>query len=448
MNHKTNHFVTLPLLFLSFFFYSFTAAQENLIEIVKKISPSVVLVLTYDEQGKALSLGSGFFINAPGEVITNFHVLAKASRAEIKTSSGNVYPVKEVLAEDKINDLIRVSVDMPKQKATPLSPSSSVPQVGEKIAVVGNPLGLEQTVSDGIVSAVRDIPGFGKIIQITAPISPGSSGSPVVNMKGEVIGIATLQITEGQNLNFAIPGEQIAKLTPTKAINFSNWEKGRPGKGVSSAEDIFLTGLEFFKAGEYEKSLPYFERAVKQDPKDYVAYLGIGLCNFELGRYNEAIEAYKQAIHLKPDISEAHNNLSVAYGKLDRHQEEVEAVKEAIRLKPDNAEAYFNLGAVYARLGRHRESGEAFKQLTRLQPDDAEAHYGLGTAYANLGRYQEAIEAFKKAIRIKPDDAKAHFGLGLTYSLLDDKGAALKEYKILKNIDKEKADKLFNVIYK
>lgn len=78
--------------------------------------------------------------------------------------------------------------------------------------MIGNPFGLEGTVADGIVSAVRDVSDFGRIIQITAPISPGSSGSPVVNMKGEVVGVATFQLMEGQNLNFAIPSERIANL--------------------------------------------------------------------------------------------------------------------------------------------------------------------------------------------------------------------------------------------
>lgn len=95
----------------------------------------------------------------------------------------------------------------------PLSINASLPEVGERVVVIGSPLGLEQTVSDGIVSAVREVSAFGTIIQITAPISPGSSGSPVVNMKGEVIGVATFQSMIGQNLNFAIPGERIAKLT-------------------------------------------------------------------------------------------------------------------------------------------------------------------------------------------------------------------------------------------
>jgi len=86
------------------------------------------------------------------------------------------------VSEDKEGDIIRVSVDIPAKEIKPLTMSSSVTEVSERIIVIGNPLGFEQSVSDGIVSAVREIPGFGNIIQITAPISSGSSGSPVLKL--------------------------------------------------------------------------------------------------------------------------------------------------------------------------------------------------------------------------------------------------------------------------
>ncbi len=113
-------------------------------------------------------------------------------------------------------------MDGPRDLAIPLPIVRAVPQEGESIFVIGNPFGLEGSVSNGIVSAVREISGYGRIIQITASISPGSSGSPVVNMAGQVIGIATLQAAEGQNLNFAIPAERIAQLKITELQTFSN----------------------------------------------------------------------------------------------------------------------------------------------------------------------------------------------------------------------------------
>ncbi|MBA7587221.1 hypothetical protein ES708_29240 [subsurface metagenome] len=187
-------------------------STENLPILIKRIEPSTVIIFTYDNNGIFLRLGSGFFINQNGDVITNYHILQGASYAEVKTSDGKTYPITYIVAEDEQSDIICLSVDIPSQYVYPLSLNTSLPEVGERIIVYGSPLGLEKTVSDGIVSAIREGPAYGKIIQITAPVSPGSSGSPVLNMKGEVIGVATFQFIEGQNLNFAIPSERIANL--------------------------------------------------------------------------------------------------------------------------------------------------------------------------------------------------------------------------------------------
>jgi S1-C subfamily serine protease len=185
------------------------------------------VILTYNREGKILGQGSGFFINKEGDVITNYHVLQEANRAVIRTTDGRDYPIKKVLAEDTEGDLIRVSVDISEEAVSPLILATQLPEVGERVIVIGTPLGLDKTVSDGIVSAVRAMPKFGNIIQVTAPISPGSSGSPVINMKGEVIGIATFFLVAGQNLNFAIPGERIAKLTMGQGESLPEREEGR-----------------------------------------------------------------------------------------------------------------------------------------------------------------------------------------------------------------------------
>ena len=200
-------------------------STESLPSLIKRIKPSTVIIFVYDNKGEFLKLGSGFFISQNGDVITNYHVLQGASSAEIKTSDEKTYPITYIVAGDEPNDLIRLSVNIPSQYVYPLSLSQTIPEVGERIIVYGSPLGLENTVSDGIVSAIRDIPDFGKVIQITAPISPGSSGSPVLNLQGEVIGIATFQMIEGQNLNFAIPTEKIISLSLTEENKISIAEK-------------------------------------------------------------------------------------------------------------------------------------------------------------------------------------------------------------------------------
>ena len=117
-------------------------------------------------------------------------------------------------------------------------------------------------------------------------------------------------------------------------------------------------------------------------------------------------------------------------------------------LPTSEREAYYNLGVTYDSLGRHQEAVVAFKQAIRIKPDYAEAHYELGAAYGCLGRFEDVIESCKQAIRIKPDYAKAHCLLGVAYETIGDKGSALEEYKILKTLDTEQANKLFNFIYK
>ena len=424
------------------------AAQEDVPALVKKIQPGVVMILIYDKAGKALGQGSGFFISGKGNVITNRHVLAGAHRAEIKASDGKVYPVKSVLVEDKAGDLLMMSVDIPTGAVRPLKLGAAVPETGEKILVIGNPFGLEKTVSDGIVSAVRDIPGFGKIIQITAPLSSGSNGSPVVNLKGEVIGVATFIMRKGQNLNFAVPAERVGKPAPGKGKTLAQWSAGRGEERAKSAEGLYRKGLVLLWTDEYDKALPWFKRAAARDPRNAAAYFCIGYCCDRLGRHQEAVDAYKQAIRINPDDAKAHYNLGAAYDNLGRHQEAVDAYKQAIRIKPDYADARYNLGVAYWRLGRHQEAVEAFKQAIRIKPDHAKAHYSLGVVYGKLGRHQEAVDAFKQAIRIKPDLAKAHFNLGVTYLITGDKASALDQYKVLRKLEKELAKKLFGLIYK
>src|SRR3989449_7811012 len=200
-------------------------SQDPLPNLVRRIKPSAVAIETFDARGEKLSRASGFFIDFD-RVVTNRHVIEGAYRAEVHLSSGNSFQVKTVLAVDAEGDLALLKVDAPPNLVRTLSLDRTSPQEGESVVIIGNPFGLEGSVTNGIVSAVRDIPGFGRIIQITAPISPGSSGSPVVNMHRQGIGVATLQVTGGQSVNFAIPSERIAQLDRTAQTENSQLSLG------------------------------------------------------------------------------------------------------------------------------------------------------------------------------------------------------------------------------
>ncbi len=150
-------------------------AESDTASIAAKAKPAIVTITTYDTAGKESGLGTGFLVD-DSHVVTCYHVIEDAARATVRTADGKSYKVKEIAASDRIADVAKLSLESPVKGAKSLTLSKSLPKQGEKIVVVGSPLGLELTVSDGIVSAIRDIPGVAKMLQITAPISPGSSG--------------------------------------------------------------------------------------------------------------------------------------------------------------------------------------------------------------------------------------------------------------------------------
>ena len=179
-------------------------------QIAKKALASTVLLVMEDANGQPLSLGSGFFIRS-GQVATNLHVVRGASRGYAKlVGQKTKYDIEGITAVDAERDLVILKISVPGAKAISLGDSDMV-QVGAPIYAVGNPRGLEGTFSQGIISSIRKV-GTDKILQLTAPISPGSSGGPVLNDKGQVIGVSVATFRGGQNLNFAIPSNYLKKL--------------------------------------------------------------------------------------------------------------------------------------------------------------------------------------------------------------------------------------------
>jgi S1-C subfamily serine protease len=146
-------------------------------------------------------------------IVTNWHVVANSKSIEIRTQDKRSYSVLRIVAYSVEGDLALLETNASSQKYQPLQIADAFPEEGERVLVVGNPLGLlEGSLSDGIVSALRKTRRAGLVLQITAPVSPGSSGSPVVNCSGEVVGVVTSGLSMGQNLNFAVPWFTLARL--------------------------------------------------------------------------------------------------------------------------------------------------------------------------------------------------------------------------------------------
>lgn len=254
---KKNILKLLPVLFL---ISTISSYSQNAIEIAKKTFPSTVSIVALDKFKQPISLGSGFVVDN-GKVITNVHVMKGAVYGEIiEDQTKKTHKIEGYLAIDKINDLILLSV--PTLEVDKLALSEKTPEIGEKIYAIGNPKGLSGTISEGIVSGIRKIEN-NDLIQITAPISPGSSGGPIINNNGEVIAVSVASLTSGQNLNFAIPAKYVnnilsKNLNNITKLNIPTVNTTSPKtKSTNIKEGVYVSDIVWINRDRYN---PTFEQ--------------------------------------------------------------------------------------------------------------------------------------------------------------------------------------------
>jgi len=192
-------------------------ARFSIPALVKEISPGVVHIAALNQTGKTMRFGSGFIVNSSGTIVTAYHVIKGASAATVTTADGEIYDKVDVSQYDLRRDIAVLKIQPFRAlKALRLAIEDEL-AIGEDAAAIGNPQGFEASVSAGIVSGYRQAEGY-RMIQTTAPVSPGSSGGPLFDMTGNVIGMVTSGVdnVKAQNLNFAIPVVYIRTLLATE----------------------------------------------------------------------------------------------------------------------------------------------------------------------------------------------------------------------------------------
>jgi hypothetical protein len=178
-------------------------------EVFASASPAVVQIAVQDLQGRTVATGSGFLVGKAGLVATNYHVIEEAHAADVVVGKRTL-AVSGAAALDQEADvaILRVAGQI---EALPLELADRLPRVGAKVYAIGNPKGLTNTLSEGLVSGHRELDRL-SLIQMTAPISPGSSGGPLLDTAGRVVGVTTGGVREAQNINFVVPASEVARL--------------------------------------------------------------------------------------------------------------------------------------------------------------------------------------------------------------------------------------------
>ena len=398
-----------------------TAPAQNVPQIGEKTLAATVYLEMKDSTGKTWS-GSGFFVRE-NLIATNYHVIAGAASGTAElVGKGTTYNIEGFTATDETNDLALLKVTAYGIKPLPLGNSTDV-KIGETVYVAGSLMGLLGTFFDGIISSRRDKYAKERL-QMTAPISPGSSGGPVLNSKGEVIGVAFMTIEDGQNLDFAIPAIYLKTLLtlskPAKPLAHGNQ--------TVSAETYFRRGYMMYELERYQEAIVAYNKAIQLKPDYAKAYYNRGVAKNDLGEHFAAISDYDKAIQRKPDDAKAYNNRGVAKNDLGEHFAAISDYDKAIQLKPDYAKAYNNRGVAKNDLGEHFAAISDYDKAISLKPDDAKAYNNRGVAKWALGQHFAAISDYDKAIQLKPDYAMAYYNRGGAKYHLGQHGAAISDY--------------------
>jgi S1-C subfamily serine protease len=225
----------------------FQKVENSVVQITStKSNPNAVIILNgVPQTGRSTALGSGFVYDNQGHIVTNYHVVGGASRADVTFTDGNTYSAN-VVAKDPYSDLavLQITSDYSQEKVVPLPlANSSAVRPGEQVIAIGNPFGLSGTITTGIVSAKgRLLPnpdtGFSipEMVQTDAAVNPGNSGGPLLNIQGQVIGMNTAIFSSTgvySGVGFAIPSNTIAKEVP---LLIKNGSYTHPWIGISGGK--------------------------------------------------------------------------------------------------------------------------------------------------------------------------------------------------------------------
>jgi tetratricopeptide (TPR) repeat protein len=453
-------------LFIATGLLSVQALAKSASEVFEQVSPSVVVVYGSDAKGKKQSQGSGVVLPG-GEVATNCHVL-KSTPVYSVNYRDKTYPAT-ISYSDWDRDVCSLTV--PGLSAIPaLLGSTRNLKVGQRVYVIGAPRGLELTLSEGIVSSLREIDS-GRYIQTTAPISPGSSGGGMFDDEGRLIGLPTFYLDKGQQLNFAVPVEWVKALPGRHATqaqtgqgenNWLNqaisleqkqdwlamlrhsqrWTQAQP-RSRSAWTNL---GIAYRKTGQTAKAIEPFHQALLIDLENANAWNNLGVSFGETGQSAKAIECYQQALHIEPEHAGAWYNLGNAYRETGQSAKAIETYQQALLIDPEYTGAWFNLGNAYRETGQSAKAIETYQQTLLIDPKYSDVWVNLGGTYWKAGQSAKAIEAYQQALRINPEETTAWKNLGVAYKSNGQMGKVMEIYRQLKTLDPNIADEFFSKV--
>jgi hypothetical protein len=336
-------------------------------EVFARVSPSVVRVVVLDEDQATTGMGSGFVVSIHGLsgtfVVTNYHVIRDGHFLDVISADNQKLIVDQrVAASDAKSDLAVLKVMAVGKEPEALTLAGGAPpEIGTKVFAIGNPSGLTNTLSEGLISGFRDDSLSVPALQTTAPISPGSSGGPLLNSRGEVVGVTTAFLKGGQGLNFAIPAREVTDLLKLDrgAFQRSGWD----GAAMWQAR-----GNDLLARGNWHKAIEAFKTAAQRDPFDPVSFVRAGDAYEKVHDHVSALRFYRWSVKLRPDCWEGWRGASGAHYELKQPARAIEAAKRMVALQPNRAASHYWLGLLYHVAGERSNAARAYQAAYAVDP--------------------------------------------------------------------------------
>ena len=461
------------LLTLFALLFCLTSCQKSIKEIINETEEATFVIYTYDEFGSPNGLGSGFFITKEGIGITNYHVLDGSVKAIIKTINEQEYEIDSIIVSDRDWDIVKFSIKNNGDIFKPLKFSKKKIEKGDAIYNISSPLGLEKTVSTGIVSSLREDKQHGDIVQVTAPISSGSSGSPILDDKGDVFAVATFIKRGGQNLNFGVMIDE-DKLNSLTKSDFSRRNAKFNAKTdfvilnipSDKGSDIILNAIEFGKSSttlylsythlnlmggnEYclwcelnKKENGFTLEDIDSKEEYYVTSSTLGINKEHCTEINLAT-TIKFKVYL-PVIKKNLNNISIyGCGKDDSRwlfkDINLNKYRNTINVDFDNYNRDYALAIMHE--GALSDAQNILIELIDNKPDDAITLNTLGIISYVIDNNQDAQYYFSQVIDSNPNDELAYVNRFAVNKYQKNHPAAFEDINKAININPDQPDYL------
>jgi tetratricopeptide (TPR) repeat protein len=388
---KIKSLLCLVISFLPTYIFSQQLTADQIFE---KVSDAIVVVYSYGFDSLKHGQGSGIILNSKGIIVTNYHVFAGCERIEIKRHDTLIVN-SGIIGASIEKDILIIKLDDPKYPEIPVAEETNL-KVGQKVYAVGSPLGFENTMSEGIISGLRELKEFedlkNNFIQITASASPGSSGGAVLNSKGELIGMIKMGVEEGENMNFAIPVADIMKVNEGATMDKQRLE----------TLNFFYRGYNEFEIGKFKESVEDYTKYINNSPPEAKAYNYRGLSYLKLKDYKNAVKDFTKAIKLDPEYYPPYINRAEAYVRMEEFDKAAKDMTKLIKIDPKNVKAYYARAMAYAKDESWEKSIDDFDKVIKMDPENTEAYINRGISKFYTKDYSGAMEDWYYAIKLDP----------------------------------------------